>query len=46
MILTEHPSWRGVPAEVKASLLRHAVEQQLREAGDRSYIQFQLPATR
>jgi len=27
-----------------ASLLRHAVEQQLREAGDLSYIQFQLLA--
>ncbi|WP_336921083.1 MarR family winged helix-turn-helix transcriptional regulator [Aquipuribacter sp. SD81] len=28
-----------------ASLLRHAVEQQLREAGDLSYVQFQLLAT-
>ena len=27
------------------SLLRHAVEQQLREAGDLSYVQFQLLAT-
>ena len=26
------------------SLLRHAVEQQLREAGDLSYVQFQLLA--
>ncbi|MBF0815989.1 MarR family winged helix-turn-helix transcriptional regulator [Microbacterium paludicola] len=28
-----------------SSLLRHAVEQQLREAGDLSYVQFQLLAT-
>ena len=28
-----------------AGLLRHAVEQQLREAGDLSYVQFQLLAT-
>ncbi|HEY3087602.1 MAG TPA: hypothetical protein VGJ59_06020, partial [Jatrophihabitantaceae bacterium] len=27
-----------------AGLLRHAVEQQLREAGDLSYVQFQLLA--
>ena len=27
-----------------SSLLRHAVEQQLREAGDLSYVQFQLLA--
>jgi DNA-binding MarR family transcriptional regulator len=28
-----------------SSLLRHAIEQQLREAGDLSYVQFQLLAT-
>ncbi|KOX28880.1 MarR family transcriptional regulator, partial [Saccharothrix sp. NRRL B-16348] len=28
-----------------SSLLKHAVEQQLRDAGDLSYVQFQLLAT-